>query len=188
MLPPSLQNSERLLEGVRFDVIGVDLAKRSGGTKRREVVAPPDAVVIVPVLDDGRLVLIRNTRFAIDQTLWEIPAGTLEPDEDPAACAARELEEETGYAAETLTKLLDFYASPGFCTERMTAYLAQGLTHRGQDLDETEQIEVAPVTLDDALTMLANNQIKDGKTIATLLHYYVFTRDKCANQPNEPRP
>lgn len=177
MLPPSLQNQQRVLDGVRFDVIAVDLAKRSGGTKRREVVVPPDAVVIVPVLDDGRLVLIRNTRFAIDETLWEIPAGTLEPDEDPAQCAGRELIEETGYAAQSLTKLIDFYTSPGFCTERMTAYLAEGLTHHGQQLDETEKIEVEPVTLNEALAMLRDNRIADGKTIAALLHYYVFSRN-----------
>jgi len=177
MLPQSLKAQDKLLGGVRFDVIGVDLAKRSGGTKRREVVVPPDAVVIVPVLDDGRVVLIRNTRFAVDQTLWEIPAGTLEEGEDPATCAGRELTEETGYAAKTLTKLLDFYTSPGFCTERMTAYLAEGLSHEGQQLDETEQIEVEPVTLNDAMTMMRENRIKDGKTIAALLHYAVFTRN-----------
>jgi len=176
MLPQTLQDQPRLLDGVRFDVIAVDLKKRSGGTKRREVVVPPDAVVIVPVLSDGRLVLIRNDRFAVGETLWEIPAGTLEEGEAPDACAGRELTEETGYAASTLTRLLDFYTSPGFCTERMTAYLAEGLTHQGQDLDETERIEVEPVTLAEAMDMLVTNQIKDGKTIAALLHYYVFQR------------
>jgi ADP-ribose pyrophosphatase len=177
MLPQSLSESDRLLAGERFDVIGVDLAKRSGGTKRREVVVPPDAVVIVPVLNDGRIVMIRNTRFAIDDTLWEIPAGTLETNEDPAACAGRELTEETGYAAQTLTPMLRFYTSPGFCTENMHAYLASGLSHHGQDLDETEQIEVHPMSVADVQALLGENKIRDGKTIATLLHYLYFQKD-----------
>jgi len=178
MQPESLTDADRLLSGVRFDVLSVELAKRTGGTKRREVVVPPDAVTILPVLDDRRIVLIRNTRFSVDQTLWEIPAGTLEPGEPPEACAPRGLTEETGYAANSFTKLIGFYTTPGFCTERMTAYLATGLTHRGQSLDETEQIEVEPTPARDVEAMLANNQITDGKTIATLLYYLYFHKER----------
>jgi len=176
MLPQSLQQAERVLAGVRFDVLAVDLEKRSGGTKRREVVAPPDAVTVLPLLPDGRVVMIRNTRFAVGEPLWEIPAGTLEAGEDPLLCAERELTEETGYRAGQMTKLLDFYTSPGFCTERMTAYLAEGLEHQGQNLEETEKIEVEPLAFDEALTLARENRIKDGKTLATLLHYQCFGR------------
>jgi ADP-ribose pyrophosphatase len=163
-----------VLEGARFDVLAVDQPRRSGGTQRREVCVPADAVVILPVLDDGQIVLIRNTRFSVDQTLWEIPAGTREEGEAPAACAGRELREETGYVASELSKMMHFYTTPGFCTEYMTAYLATGLNHVGQALDETEQIEVAATPKADIEAMLANNQITDGKTIATLLHYLYF--------------
>ena len=90
-------------------------------------------------------------------TLWELPAGTLEEDEDPAACAGRELTEETGYVAERLERLVSFVPTPGFCTETLTAYRATGLTFRGQSLDETEQIDVEIKTLDEALQMVRDN-------------------------------
>ncbi len=141
------------------------------------MVTPP-AVVILPLLDPETVVLIRNERFAVGQTLWELPAGTLEPDEDPVACAARELTEETGYRCETMMQLIDFYPSPGICTERMHAYLAQNLTHVGQDLDENERITVEVVALQKAMGMIKDNTIRDAKTIATLLFYTTFVVDR----------
>lgn len=169
--------AERLLEGVRFDVYAVGYPKRSGGHKRREVVVPADAVVILPLLDDDTVVLIRNERFAVNQTLWELPAGTLEPGENPDLCAARELQEETGYAADRVDRLTEFYTTPGFCTEKMTAYRATGLRFAGQDLDETERIETQTLSLDEAAAMVRDGRIRDGKTIATLLYHLQFGGD-----------
>ncbi len=168
----------KVFEGVRFDVYRVDLPKRHGGSKRREVVVPPNAAVILPLMDNGDVVLIRNERFAVGQMLYEIPAGTLEPDEDPDNAAGRELEEETGYAAApgNIRRLCQFYPSPGFCTEFMTIYVADKLTFRGQNLDETEKIEVAITPWDEALAMIRDGRIIDGKTIATLLYYQTFVR------------
>ncbi len=166
------------LEGVRFNVYAMGYPARGGGTHRREVVVPHDAVVVLPVLEDGRVVLIRNERFAVGKTLLELPAGTLEEDEDPAACAGRELTEETGYVAEQISRLTGFYTSPGFCTERMHAYLATGLTFEGQSLDETERITAEPMTMDDALRAMRNGEIEDAKTIATLLFYAQFGKGK----------
>ncbi len=169
-------DNQVLFHGVRFDVRGVELSQRSGGTIRREVVVPASAVVMLPMLDDKTVVLIRNERFAVGQTLWELPAGTLEAGEDPALCAARELLEETGYAGAEVTRLIEFYPSPGFCTELLTAYLARDLTFRGQDLDETERITTEAVALDQSIQMVRDNRIRDAKTIATLLYYQTFLR------------
>ncbi|MEX0654424.1 MAG: NUDIX hydrolase [Phycisphaeraceae bacterium] len=170
------QEEELIHAGVRFDVRAVGYPMRAGGVQRREVVVPADAVVILPMLADGRVVLIRNERFAVGETLWELPAGTLEADEQPAACAGRELTEETGYVAATLQRLVAFYSSPGFCTEKLTVFLAQGLSYEGQALDETERITAEPVTWDEAMTMVADNRIRDGKTIAGLLYFAQFQR------------
>ncbi len=174
MSPTPLQNSQRVFKGVRFDVHAVTLLGRDGQTHRREVVVHPGAVVLLPLLDDKTVVLIRNERFAVGQTLWELPAGTLEPEEGPDICAARELEEETGYRAAEIVKLTDFYSSPGICTERMYAYLARHLTYVGQSLDQGEQITPEPIALAKAMTMIREGEIRDGKTIATLLYYHAF--------------
>lgn len=174
MLPDSLRDAPVAFTAARFQVRAVDLDRRTGGRQRREVVVPADAVLIVPVLDDGRLVMIRNERFAVGQTLWEFPAGTLEPGEAPDACARREVVEETGYEAGRIEKLLQFYTCPGFCTELMHVYLAQNLRHVGQNLDETEKIEVEVVTAAQALAMVKGGQVQDGKTIASLLYCTTF--------------
>ncbi len=167
-----------LYEGVRFKIHGVEVAKHSGGTKRREIVVPANAVVILPMLDEQTVVLIRNERFAVGQTLWELPAGTLEAGEDPALCAGRELIEETGYAAAELTRLIEFFPTPGFCTEMLTAFLARDLSFEGQNLDETERITTEAVPLDRSIQMIQDNTIRDAKTIATLLYYQTFLRTK----------
>ncbi len=177
MLPPALQAAPVVFKGVRFDVHAVELPRRSGGVMRREIVRPPDSVVVLPVLDNGDVVLIRNDRFAVGQTLWEVCAGTLEPGEDPDACAARELIEETGYEADTLTPLTSFYPTPGFCTEFMRGYRATGLRHVGQHLDETERITPQVLSMPQALTMIRDGSIRDAKTIALLLYHHTFAPD-----------
>ncbi|MEO0514118.1 MAG: NUDIX hydrolase [Planctomycetota bacterium] len=171
-------------DGVRATVRAIDLPKRGGGVHRREVVEAADAVVILPWIADGfvegfdfpgaGVVLIRNERFAVNETLWELPAGTIEPGESPDDCAPRELIEETGYAAERVTKLAEFFPTPGFCTELLHAYRAEGLTFVGQDLDETEKITAQAVAWNEAMKMVRDNVIRDGKTIATLLHHQSF--------------
>ena len=104
---------------------------------RRDVVVHPGAVVILPVLEDGRLVLIRNYRYPVEKELLELAAGTREPDETPLETARRELEEETGYRAGVIEPLTEFYTSPGILTERMYAFLATDLTEVGQNLQGT---------------------------------------------------
>lgn len=141
------------------------------GLVQRELVVHPGAVVIVPLLSGDTVVMIRNYRFAVDAELLELPAGTLEPGEGPLACAAREVEEETGYRAGRIEPLCEFYTSPGFIDERMHAFVASELIPVGQKLDETEQIRVQPMPLADALAACTDGRIVDGKTIAALLVY-----------------
>ncbi len=139
----------------------------------RDVVVHPGAAVILPILDDGRIVMIRNFRYTVGQELWELPAGTLEPGEAPIETARRELEEEAGYRAETLTPLTEFYTSPGICTERMHAFVATELKWVGQRLQGSEQIIVEVVEAAAARAMLLEGELVDGKTIAVLGTYFV---------------
>jgi len=170
------QASEPVFQGVRFNIHQVELAGQRGRSVRREVVVAPSAVVILPLLDQQQVVLIRNERFAVGQTLWELPAGTIEPGEQPKDCAARELTEEAGYRARKIEKLIDFYPSPGICTERMYAYMANDLQQVGQNLDENERITVEVISIKKSIQMIQDNTIRDGKTIATLLYYQAFLR------------
>jgi ADP-ribose pyrophosphatase len=161
--------SERVYDGRLFQVDVVDVPRGDAGVRQYEVVRHPGAVVIVPVRDDGSILLIRNDRVAVGETLWEFPAGKLEPGEAPALAAARELEEETGYRAAALEPIGTFYTSPGFASERMHAYAARGLTHVGQRLEPGELIEVVKVGGDAMLEMIDSGEIRDGKTLAAAL-------------------
>ncbi|MEM8739758.1 MAG: NUDIX hydrolase [Planctomycetota bacterium] len=122
------------------------------------------------------VVLIRNERFAVRETLWELPAGTVEAGESPDDCAPRELTEETGYRAARVEKLTAFFPTPGFCTELLHAYRAEGLTQVGQALDETERITAHVVPWGEALAMVRDGTIRDAKTVATLLFHETFGR------------
>jgi ADP-ribose pyrophosphatase len=144
---------------------------QTGRQVEREVCVHPGAVVVLPLRPDGSVVLIRNNRHAIGQVLLELPAGTLEKDEDPAKCAARELLEETGYRAGRIEPLATFYTSPGVLTEKMYAFVAYDLTKEETALEEGEEIELAPAPMSQAIAMCSDGRIMDGKTIASLLMF-----------------
>lgn len=156
-------------KGRKFDFELIEFAGGRGGTVRREVVRHPGAVVVLPILADGRLVLIRNTRPSVDRSLLELPAGTLEPGEAPEFCAARELTEETGYAAAALTPLGRFYTSPGMSDELMWAFAATGLTHIGQRLEEDERISVVEMSAPAVLGLIDAGELVDAKSMLTVL-------------------
>jgi ADP-ribose pyrophosphatase len=162
---------EILLQTRLFRVVRRRGRTASGHEYAHEIVEHPGAVVILPILDDGRVCLIRNFRVAVGQTLIELPAGTLEPGEDPADTARRELEEETGYRAARIEALLEFFMSPGILRERMHAYLATGLTKGPPAPQASEQIEPLLVSWDEALRMVRSGEIQDAKTLAALLYY-----------------
>lgn len=135
----------------------------------RETVQHPGAVVVLPVLDDGRLVMVRQYRHAVGRSLLELPAGTLDRRESALACAKRELAEETGWMARRWRRLASFYAAPGCLSERMTLFLAEGLRHVGANPEPGEG--VAPVTLTrrQALAKIRTGEICDAKTIIGVL-------------------
>jgi len=163
---------ERLYTG-RVLSLEVDRVRLAGGAEAvREVVRHPGAAVVVPMLDDGRVVLVRQFRYAAGETLLELPAGKRDGNEDPAACAARELAEETGFAAARLEYLAGFFTAPGFTDEFIHCFLASGLrpvAGPGQDADE--ELELRFVTLDEARRLIASGEIRDAKTIVGLLLY-----------------
>ncbi len=165
-------------KGRKFDFEMVSVQRPSGRVVQREVVRHPGAVIILPILPDGRVVAIRNYRIAVGARLYEFPAGTLEPPEAPEACAARELIEETGFQAATLAPLGWFHTTPGLTDEKMYAFVATSLVHVGQRLEEDEDIEVVGLTITEALTMLGQPGTtasapaacwSDAKSMLTLL-------------------
>jgi len=167
--------TETTHRGRLFSVEVLSFTDTHGRSVRREIVRHPGAVVIVPILDDGRLVLIRNYRIAVDDRLWELPAGKLEPGEEPQHAAARELEEETGYRAGRIRPLTAFFSSPGFADELIHAFCAEDLTQVGQNLEPGEEIEVAELARGEVLAMIADGRIRDGKTIAAVLMWHHFS-------------
>jgi ADP-ribose pyrophosphatase len=163
--------SRRLYDGrivnLRVDTVAID----DGATATREVVEHVQAVAVVPVLADGRIALVRQYRLPAGRELLEVPAGSLDPDEDPDAAAQRELQEETGFATRRLSRLGGFWVAPGYCTEYIHIYLAEDLYESRLDADHDERIEVEIVTLDDALDRIDAGEIEDAKSVCGLLQY-----------------
>ncbi len=154
------------------------LEDKTGAQAIREICIHPGAVVILPLLPDGQVLLIRNHRYTVGQVLIELPAGTLEKGEDPMSCAGRELLEETGYLAGRLKPIGNFFSSPGILTEKLYAFAAYDLEERQTALEEGEDIQVMPVTWKKAFELIADGQIADAKTIATLLMFDRFHRER----------
>ena len=130
----------------------------------------PGAAAVVPFLDDERIVLLRQFRHAAGGEIWEVPAGKLEAGEDPAKCAARELEEETGYRAGRLVRCGEILTTPGFTDERIHLFCAHELERTAQALEPHELVEVREVSLARALAMIADGELTDAKSIACLHH------------------
>jgi ADP-ribose pyrophosphatase len=165
-------------EAKKFRVVQQDVIGRDGSERVYDVIVHPGAAVILPLLDDGRVVLLANYRAAVGAELWELPAGTLDGPEEPIACARRELAEETGYQAGRVTPLVSYYSTPGICTERMHAFVATELAAGEQRLEPGERIRVVPMEYEDAIQAVRDGRIIDAKTIATLLYYDRFVRDQ----------
>jgi ADP-ribose pyrophosphatase len=140
-----------------------------GGTIQRDVVLHPGAVAILPLTEDGRVCLLRNHRFIMDEVLWEIPAGTLEPGEPIETAAVRELTEETGYTAATWRKLAEFYPSPGVLSEKTHLFVARGLTPGAMKLEDDEQLEPVLVPWQEAMARALDGTIRDAKSLVALL-------------------
>jgi ADP-ribose pyrophosphatase len=165
-----------LLQTSRFRVVCHVRRTARHGLQAREIIEHPGAVTILPLLDDGRICLLRNYRLAVGRTLIELPAGTLEPGEEPAQAAERELAEETGYRASRFDHLVDFWMSPGILRERMHLFLATGLSSGASRHEPGEEIEPFLVTWDEALELADGGRIEDAKSLAGILYYDRFRK------------
>ncbi len=154
-----------------FHQVGVRMP--GGRVVRRDFVHYGGAAVILPVLDDGSIVLIRNRRFAVNEHLLELPAGMLNDGEDPLAAAARELTEETGYTAGRIEPLGTFFTSPGSSDENMHAFLAQDLSNGPQALEDYEQITVEVHSDAAVRERVREGTLHDGKSIGALCLYWL---------------
>jgi len=166
--------SERVYEGkvINLRVDTVELPDRK--YSKREIVEHAGAVAIVAVNPEGKLLLIKQFRKPVEEVLLEIPAGRIEPNENPEHTALRELEEETGFKANKIEKLVQYYSTPGFSNEILHIYLAQELEAGIAKPDEDEYIETFPMTLEEAMDKIKAGEIKDSKAIIGILMYYRY--------------
>jgi ADP-ribose pyrophosphatase len=163
-------------QGKVFGLRRDEVVEPSGVRTTREVITHPGSVVVLPVLPDGRIVMIRQYRHATRQYLWELVAGRKEPEETPKQGAARELLEETGYRAKRFKVFLDVFPTPGFLEERMYILLAEGLTAGEAQPEEDEKIEVRAYRVNELKQMIKSGRLKDAKSIAGILYYLTFLR------------
>ena len=169
---PKTIKSERLYHGNIIDLIIEDAEDTPGNIRKCEIVSHPGGSVVVPLLDNGDVILVRQYRYPHKKFILEVPAGKLEPNEDPLIAAKRELQEETGYMADKYEKLTTMFTTPGFCSEVLHIYLATGLkkSKQGQNLDEGEHsLTVEYFPLPTTVEMIVRGEISDGKTIAGIL-------------------
>ncbi len=158
--------TEKIFSGKIISLQVDDVELPNGKLSKREIVKHPGAVAIIALTDEGKLILVEQYRKALEKVIVEIPAGKLEPGEKPELCAARELEEETGYECAALERLVSFYTSPGFADELVHLYVATGLKKKenAASLDEDEFVNLMEVSLDEAAELVRNQRIFDAKT------------------------
>src|SRR5450432_4240110 len=166
--------SKIVYRGKIFGIRRDEVIEPSGVRTSREMITHPGSVVVLPVLADGRVILIRQYRHAAREFLWELVAGRIDKGESPRQAAARELIEETGYRAKRFRVYLDFFPSPGFLEERMFILLASGLKEGQAAPEDDEKIEARAYGRKQLAQMIQKRAIRDGKTIAGLLYYFRF--------------
>ena len=140
----------------------------NGLVAKREIVEHRGAAAIVPIMDQGRVILVRQYRYPIESDLLEVPAGTLNGEEEPKDCAVRELEEETGYRCDKIRKIAECFVAPGYSTERIHIFLAENLTRTQTKMDEDESIRTETMPFAEALEKVRTGDIRDAKSIVGL--------------------
>jgi ADP-ribose diphosphatase len=158
----------QLHQGRVFALIREKITLPNGTTIDLDIIRHPGAAAMVPLSEEGSLVMVRQYRHAIGEYIWEIPAGTLNSGESPLECAKRELIEETGYSATEWEELGAIVPVPGYSDEEIHIFLAQGLRPARQDLDPDEILHVREIPLEEAFHMVERGEIKDSKTISSL--------------------
>jgi ADP-ribose pyrophosphatase len=165
--------SEIVFHGKVFDVRVDEIEYSETGNKSyRQVAVHPGGAVVVPVKDDGKIILITQYRYPQNEIVLELPAGKLEKGEDPMLCAKRELTEETGYTATDISKIGKIFTTPGFCSEVLYIFLAEGITPGNHAREEGEEdIQLVELTIEEIEEKIKSGEIVDGKTISGIYMY-----------------
>ena len=166
-----------LHQGSVFDLIKENVTLDNGITTDMEFVQHPGATAIIPMLNESRLLLLKQYRHTLREYIWEIPAGTLDPRETALTCAKRELIEETGYSADQWLRLAEITPLPGYSDERIHIFLATGLKTAVQNLDQDEVIHVHEVDFGEAMQMIKTGQMQDAKSIAGLFLAFEWMKE-----------
>lgn len=163
--------SEKIFEGkilnLRIDTVELENQKYA----KREIVEHKGAAAVVAINDKGEILLVKQYRKAVEEFIYEIPAGLINVAEEPSECALRELREETGYEAQEIKKVYEFYSSPGFSNEKIHLFKAENLTFKSTKFDEDEFIEITSVSSEEAKKMVDSGRIVDGKTLVGILYW-----------------
>lgn len=162
----------RQLNGYKGLIINTSLDRvvlQNGEHSLREVVEHPGGVTIIPIDENGYVYCVRQFRYAVGEHLLEVPAGKLEPGEDPMTCAIRELSEETGISAEEYIDLGKMYPSPGYCKETLYIFMARKLSFGEAHPDENEFLDVEKIHIDELYRAVTSNEISDAKTIVAIM-------------------
>ena len=165
-------------KGVIVDFYSNYVKIPNGNVAKWDHIEHKGAACIIPVTDNGDILLVRQYRGSADREFLEIPAGGLNPGEDMLTCARRELEEETGYRSENISYLMEIFTSPAYCSERLEIYCATHLIPTEQNLDEDEFLEVEKIPLEKAKKMVEQGKIPDAKTQILILRVLTLLRDK----------
>ncbi|WP_280768314.1 NUDIX hydrolase [Salipaludibacillus daqingensis] len=168
--------TKSIFKGKIIDLEVQDVQLPNGEESKREIIHHPGAVAVISFTNEGKLILVKQYRKALEKAIAEIPAGKLESGEDPLECAKRELEEETGVKAKNWSKLHSFYTSPGFANEIVYVYLAEDLHTGNVNMDEDEFVERVDVTLEEANQMILSEEIHDAKTIYAIQYWQLNQR------------
>jgi ADP-ribose pyrophosphatase len=175
-------SSQAVFQGKVFSVRRDEVVEPGGIICTREIVVHRGSVVVLPVFEDGMILLVRQYRHAIGRFLWELVAGRIETGESLEKAARRELIEEGGYTAKRMRRLVTFFPSPGLLSEQMYVLIATGLTRCAAKPEEDERIAVGCFALARTMRMIRRGTILDGKTIASVLYYSEVAQQKRANK------
>ena len=177
-----INNRIILHQGRSFSFVKENVTLDNGATVDLDLVRHPGAAAIVPFISHDRLIMLRQYRHAIGRPIWEIPAGTLDPDENPLECAKRELIEETGYSGRQWEKLGEITPVPGYSDERIHIFVATHLTPAEQNLDVDEVLDVHQVSFEKTIEMIEKGQIQDSKTISGLYYASLWLKRSAARK------
>lgn len=171
-------SSEEIFSGRVVHLVRDTVRLPNGALTTREVVHHPGAVCVVPLTDDGEVVMVRQFRYPFGRVLLEAPAGKLDPGESPLDCARRELSEETGAEAETFEDLGEFYSSVAIFDESIHLFLARGLRFKTAHADDDEFLQVERIPLTELVLDILSDKIRDGKTQAAILKVFCLEQEK----------